>query len=118
MNNPVIKYLISVFFIIVANGGNMARKGLRRTSLSTDTELDAGDELRIPLKPFLAILRVGGWLFYMSILVINSFVFITVANSLCKLANAVSCIISAEYFCPSAPSMSNVAVASETTNVS
>ncbi len=39
----------------------MARKGLRRTSLSTDTKLFAGDELRIPLNPFLAILRVMGW---------------------------------------------------------
>jgi hypothetical protein len=41
-----------------ANGGNMARKGLRRTALSADTKLDAGDDLRIPLKPFWAILHV------------------------------------------------------------
>jgi hypothetical protein len=42
----------------------MARKGLRRTSLSADTELDAGDELRMPLKPFFAILHVIHSRFY------------------------------------------------------
>ena len=36
----------------------MASKGLRVTSLSRYNEIDAGDELRIPLKSFLAILHV------------------------------------------------------------
>jgi hypothetical protein len=40
------------------NGGNMDRMGLRRTSLSRYNKLDASDELRIPLIPILAILRV------------------------------------------------------------
>ena len=51
------------FSSIAANVGNMARKGLRRASLSRYNELNAGDELRIPLKPFLAILRVMGCCF-------------------------------------------------------
>lgn len=38
--------------------GNIAIKGLRRTILSAATKLNSGDELRILLKPFLAILRV------------------------------------------------------------
>jgi hypothetical protein len=46
-----------------ANVGNMDRMGLRGTSLSRFNEIDAGDVLRIPLKPFLAILRVGGVIF-------------------------------------------------------
>lgn len=37
------------------NGNAMASKGLRSTELSTDTKPDAGDELRKPLKPLLAI---------------------------------------------------------------
>jgi len=41
----------------------MARKGMRAYQLSRCNEIDASDELRIPLKPFLAILHVGGWLF-------------------------------------------------------
>jgi hypothetical protein len=48
---------------IICNVGNMARRGLRSTSLSTYKTLDAGDELRKPPKPLLAILRVGNWLF-------------------------------------------------------
>jgi len=36
----------------------MARKGLRRKLLSKYCEIEAGDELRIPKLPFLAILRV------------------------------------------------------------
>jgi len=40
------------------NVGNMDRKGMRRISLSSYNEIDAGDELRRPQKPFLAILRV------------------------------------------------------------
>jgi hypothetical protein len=46
------------FFKLAANGGNMARKGFRRAALSRYNELDAGDELRIPPRPFLAILHV------------------------------------------------------------
>ena len=46
-------------FIMVANDANMGRKGLRRTSLSKYNEIVAGDELRIPLNPFLAILHVS-----------------------------------------------------------
>jgi len=60
---------------------------------------------------------ISCWRSYKLIFVLNSSVFITVTNSLCKLANAVSCIISAEYLSASAPSLSNVAVASETTKV-
>ena len=37
----------------------MASKGLRANHLSSYTEIDAGDELRIPLKPLLAIACVG-----------------------------------------------------------
>lgn len=40
---------------IVANVDAMASKGLRSTKLSTDTKLDAGEKLRKPLKPLLAI---------------------------------------------------------------
>ena len=40
------------------NGDNMARKGMRRNLVSTGKKLDADDELRISLKPFLAILGV------------------------------------------------------------
>jgi len=43
----------------------MASKGLRSTSLSRCNEIDAGDELRIPQKPFLAILRVTNSNFYL-----------------------------------------------------
>ena len=54
-------------FIMVANDANMGRKGLRRTSLSKYNEIVAGDELRIPLNPFLAILHVvRSFLFYHS----------------------------------------------------
>ena len=38
--------------------GGMASKGLRANHLSRYTEIDAGDELRILLKPLLAIPRV------------------------------------------------------------
>jgi len=48
---------------IVGNGGNIARKGLRRTSLSRYNEIDAGDDLCLPIKPFLAILHVGNCCF-------------------------------------------------------
>jgi len=44
----------------------MARKGLRGTSLSKYNEIDAGDELHIPLKTFLAILLVVRWCFITS----------------------------------------------------
>jgi hypothetical protein len=44
--------------MLAHNGGNMVRKGLRETSLSRYNEIDAGDELCIPLKSFLAILHV------------------------------------------------------------
>lgn len=37
----------------------MTRNGFRRTALSRYTEIDAGNELRLPIKPFLAILSVG-----------------------------------------------------------
>lgn len=40
------------FLIICHNGGNMARKGLRITSLPKYDEIDAGDDLCIPLMPF------------------------------------------------------------------
>lgn len=51
----------------------MASKGLRSTNLSTDTKLDAGDELLIPLKPLLAIACVGNWPLYYICLSINLF---------------------------------------------
>jgi len=38
--------------------GILVYGGLRRTSLSKYNEIDVGDEHRIPLKPFLAILHV------------------------------------------------------------
>ena len=41
------------------NGDAMASKGLRANHLSSCTEIDAGDELRKPLKPLLAIACVG-----------------------------------------------------------
>ena len=34
------------------NERNMDRKGMRRTSLSRNNEIDAGEELHIPLKLF------------------------------------------------------------------
>ena len=40
---------------MAANVDAMASKGLRSTNLSTDTKIDAGDVLRKPLKPLLAI---------------------------------------------------------------
>jgi len=43
----------------MANGGNMARKGVRAASISHVKKADAGDELCKPLRPFLAILHVG-----------------------------------------------------------
>ena len=54
--------------MVAHNVGNMAWKGLRRTSLSRYNEIDAGDELRIPIMPFLAILRVMRWNFLFSLL--------------------------------------------------
>ena len=36
------------------------------TNQSTDTKLDAGDELRIPLKPLLAIACVGNWHYFIT----------------------------------------------------
>ncbi len=47
--------LVSFIFNMVDNGGNMARKGLRRTTLSRYNEIDAGNELCIPLKLFLSV---------------------------------------------------------------
>jgi hypothetical protein len=47
--------MLETIFLIIVNVDAMASKGLRSTKLSTDTKLDAGDELRIPLKPLLAI---------------------------------------------------------------
>lgn len=41
------------------NVGNMARMGLRRTSLSSYNKIDARDEIRKPPKPLLAIACVG-----------------------------------------------------------
>jgi hypothetical protein len=41
------------------NGDAIASIKLRSTNLSTDTKLDAGDELRIPHKPLLAIACVS-----------------------------------------------------------
>jgi hypothetical protein len=46
------------------NGDAMASKGLRRTTLSRYNELDAGDKLRKPLKPLLAIACVMGLLLF------------------------------------------------------
>jgi hypothetical protein len=56
------------FFLTGANGGGMARKGLRTNILSIYNEIDAGDELRIPFKPFLAILHVMHWAYFHLIL--------------------------------------------------
>jgi hypothetical protein len=42
-----------------ANGGGIASKGERIDHLSSYNKLDAGDNLRIPLKPLLAIPRVS-----------------------------------------------------------
>ncbi len=46
---------------IAANVDAMASKGLRANHLSSYTEIEAGDELRKPLKPLLAIACVGRW---------------------------------------------------------
>jgi hypothetical protein len=43
----------------------MARKGMRGTSLSRYNEIDACEALRIPLKPLLAILSIGGMYIYL-----------------------------------------------------
>jgi hypothetical protein len=53
-----INNVCSVVFKIQHNDGNMARKGVWRTSLSRCNEIDACDELAIPLKPFLAIFQM------------------------------------------------------------
>jgi hypothetical protein len=42
----------------------MDLKGLQRTSLLRYNEIDTGDELHIPLKPFLVILRISHRYFY------------------------------------------------------
>jgi hypothetical protein len=42
----------------------MARKGIRKTSQSRYIEIDVGDGLRMPIMPFLAILRVTQRNFY------------------------------------------------------
>jgi hypothetical protein len=48
-----------LFFIMLHNGGNMASGGLRASSLSTDTNLDAGQKCsKLLHPPPLAILRV------------------------------------------------------------
>ena len=45
------------------NGGGMASKGLRAITYQITRNVDAGDELRIPLKPLLAIPRVTASIF-------------------------------------------------------
>ena len=49
----------------------MARKGLRDNFQSRYNELDAGDEICIPLKPFLAILRVGYSCFFIFLVILS-----------------------------------------------
>ena len=57
---------------IAANGGNMARKGVRAASVSHVTKVDAGDALCEPLKPFLAILHVSFSLFLTLFLIMKT----------------------------------------------
>jgi hypothetical protein len=58
---------------MIANVDAMASKGLRRTTLSSYTEIGAGDELRKPLKPLLAIACVSCWGLFFNCLFINRF---------------------------------------------